>query len=136
MVERTKAEGLDEFQGTVLEVTLEPSQLEGMEDQEQFHIFMEPVDKKIMKNSKTGGFHEWIRLSPKATESSVPEGSVADRYIEEIELLIPEAKKKKLITEVFQLLKDKTFLFKKKKLGRSYEGKEAKGYWVPVKLIG
>jgi len=135
MVERTKALGLEEFEAKVVEVVLEPSNLEGMEDMEQFHISMEPVDKKILKESKTGFFHEWIRLSPKSTETSVPEGSVADRYIEEIELLIPEAKKKKLLSEVFQLIKGKTFLFKRKKLGRSYEGKEARNYWTPVKLI-
>lgn len=134
MVERTKTEMIEEFEGKVEDVTLEPSNLEGVE-QEQFHITITPKDKTILKESKTGMFHEWIRKSAKATDSTVPEGSVADRFIQEIETLFSEAKKLELITEVFALLKGKSFLFKRKILGKSFEGKEARQYWTPVKVL-
>ena len=125
---------IEEFEGLVDEVTVEPSQLKDVE-QEQFHIAIKPKDSSILKESKTGHFHEWIRLSKTATDSTVPEGSVADRYIQEIETLMSEAKKKDNVVEVFALLKGKSFLFKKKILGKSFEGKEARQYWTPVKLL-
>jgi hypothetical protein len=134
MVERTKAEFLEEFEGKVENVTLEPSQLEGQE-QMQYHIEIVPSDSSLLKNAKTGRFHEWIRVSATATDETVPEGSVADKYIQEIELLMPSAKKCKMLNEVFLLFKGHTFLFKRKKLGKSYAGHEAKEYWTPVKLV-
>ena len=134
IVQRTKAEMIEEFEGTVKDVTVEPSQLEDVE-QEQYHIQIEPKDKTILKDSKTGMFHEWIRMSPKATDTTVPEGSIADRYIQEVEMVLSEAKKLENIAEVFALLKGKSFLFKRKVLGKSYEGKESKPKWIPVKLL-
>ncbi len=125
---------IEEFEGEIKDVTIEPSQLKDVE-QEQFHISIKPKDSSILKESKTGMFHEWIRLSKTATDSTVPEGSVADRYIQEIETLISEAKKMDTVVEVFALLKGKSFLFKKKILGKSFEGKEARQYWTPVKLL-
>jgi len=134
MVEITKAEMIEEFDGKVVEVGVEPSQREDIEG-EQVHIQIEPVNKDLLKDSKTGRMHEWVRLSPKSTETTVPEGSIAHRYIQAVEDVIKEAKETEKVLEVFQLLNEKTFTFKRKQLGKSFGGHEAKDYWVPAKLI-
>jgi hypothetical protein len=65
----------------------------------------------------------------------VPEGSVLDRYLKEIEMLIPKAKECKEVEEELKMMKGKSFQFKKKELGRSYQKHDAKGYWTPVRLL-
>jgi len=129
---------IEEFDGKVVEVAIEPSQLKddsGESLGDQVHIQIEPTDKELLKDSKTGKMHDWIRISPKATETTVPEGSVADRFLQAVENIVSEAKKTEKVLEVFQLLNEKTFTFKRQKLGKSFGGHEARDYWVPVKLI-
>jgi hypothetical protein len=138
LVKRTKSETIEEFEGIVDNVEFEEGEFEtkeGKEKRKQYHITMKPKDETLLKDSKTGMFHEWISMSRKATDETVPEGSVADRFIQEVEILLPEAKGKELISEVFALLKGKSFLFKRKVLGKSFEGREAKQYWCPVKVL-
>lgn len=132
MVERIKPGLPDTFVGKVEDVLVEPSQREDIGG-EQYHIVIKPEDIKI--EGKTGMIHEWIRIPPKATESAVPEGSVLDRYLAEIELLIPEAKQKQTHFEVFALIKGKKFKWVKKKLGKSFGGYEAHEYWVPAQVV-
>ena len=134
MVGRTKAEGIEIFDGEVKDVTIEPSQREDISG-EQIHIQIEPLDKSLLKDSKTGCMHEWIRLSPKSTDTTVPEGSTADNYIQEIESVIPEAKKIELVAQVFNIIKGRKFTFVQKRLGKSFKGYEAKNYWVPKKEL-
>lgn len=133
MVRTTTTEGLDEIDGTCTSVAVEKSGK--IEDLEQYHIMIKPTDSSILKESKTGHFHEWIRISPKTTDESVPEGSVIHRYIQEIESLFSEAKKLEMVEEVFHLLVGKRFVWKRKQLGRSYKGFEASDYWCPTKLV-
>lgn len=128
MVERTKSEGFDEFVGVVENVILEPSNL--TDGGEQYHLTMKPEGVEI--TGKTGLMHEWIRVPPKATETSVPEGSVLDKFVQELEVLHNEVKKLGSVPEIFAFLVGKKYLFKKKKLGKSFDGHEAKAYWVPV----
>jgi hypothetical protein len=131
MVERKQAGTFDEFVGKVVDVSREKNEF-GDNDNDQYHITMQPTDREI--KGSTGLMHEWIRLSAKASEESIPEGSVMDKYLTQVELLMPAAKKEKSILGALSVLKGKTFVFRKVKLGRSYEGHEAKGYWVPVIL--
>ena len=134
MVERTKAEGIEEFEGKVNEVVAEDNEMEG-KTSEQYHLSITPIDADLLKNSKTGMMHEWIKIPPTATAGSVPEGSVLDRFIQELEILDSELKQAVTHREALIWLKGKTFLFKKKKLGKAYGGYEAKEYWIPVKLM-
>ncbi len=134
MVERTKAEGIEEFEGKVKEVSIEKSTIAD-EEVEQYHVSIEPINTDLLKKSKTGMFHEWIKIPSTATSNTVPEGSVLDRFIQELEILNSEVKKIETHTEVLNFLKNKTFLFKKKKLGKAYAGHEAKEYWIPVKSL-
>ncbi len=134
MVERTKTEGIEEFEGTITDVTFEKSELKG-EKQEQYHISMTPNDSKLLKDSKTGMLHTWIKFSDKATQKNIPEGSVLDRFLTEIETLHSEVKKLATVDEAMQHIKGKEYLFKTKKLGKAFDGHDAKLYWVPVKEL-
>ncbi len=134
MVERTKTEGIEEFEGTITDITFEQSELKG-DKQEQYHISMTPNDTKLLEDSKTGMLHTWIKFSDKATQESIPEGSVLDRFLTEIETLHTETKKLKTVDETMQFIKGKKYLFKTKRLGKAYDGHEAKAYWVPVKAL-
>lgn len=131
MVERTKAEGLTEFEAKVTDVKIETSTVNN-EEMKQYHIEMKPTDETLVKKGETGLMHNWVRISANATETSVPEGSVLDKFLQEIEMVHPEAKQIANHKEVMELLKDNTYVFKRKKLGKSFGGHEAKEYWVPV----
>jgi hypothetical protein len=135
MVERqVPGEGkrLEEFTGKVTEVVLEKSTFEDTE-QDQYHIVMAPEDIQI--KGKTGALHEWVKLSAKATQKSVPEGSIVERYLSQLEVVLPDAKKAKTLSEAFGMMKGKTFKFKRLKLGRPFQGKPAKEMWTPVELV-
>lgn len=130
MVKRKESGGFDRFEGIIEDIKLEPSQLNPEDQTMQYHLYIKPTNVEV--KGKTGLMHEWIRLSQTTTDDTIPEGSILDRYITEIETVIPETKKIETHTEVFLQLKGKKFLFTKKKLGKAYEGKEAKEYWVPI----
>lgn len=132
MVERTKNLQLEEFQGVVEVVEVTKS---GLKDDvsEQYHIAVRPTNVSV--GGQTGMIHEWVRISAKCTPTSVPEGSVLDRYLQEVEDLIPSAKKCVGHAEVFSLLKGKKFVWRQKKLGKSFDKHEAKDYWCPKQLL-
>lgn len=104
-----------------------------MEGRVQYHLSIKPEGIDI--KGATGVMHEWVPMSPKATENSVPQGSVMDKYLTQIEICISKAKKVETIQEAFDLLKGQKFKFKKIKLGQSFEGHPAKEYIVPVALV-
>jgi hypothetical protein len=128
MVERTKSEGVEEFVGVLKTIEIEDSKFG-----QQYHLQMEPVDKSILKESKTGMFHEWLRITEKTTETSVPEGSVLDNYLKAVERVFRDAKSKKTILKVLEMLKDKKILYVREKLGKSFGGHEAGDHWVPTR---
>ena len=78
MVERNTSTGLEEFKGVVVDVVLEKNTF-GDTDNDQYHLTMKP--EGIVMKGKTGFIHEWVRLSAKATQKSVPEGSIIERYL-------------------------------------------------------
>lgn len=133
-VTRTKAQLFDVFIGRVEDVKIVDDQ-QRVEDQgQQYHIEMDCLDKEI--KGETGKLHEWLRITAKSTEDTVPEGSVLDKYLEELEAILPDARKEGLsVMQVLTMMKTKVFQFRKKKLGRSFEGHEAKQYWTPVRLL-
>jgi hypothetical protein len=128
IVERTSPNVLDEFTGKVVDVVLEKNTFADS-DTDQYHISMEASDVDV--KGKTGLIHEWIRLSPKTKQEAVPEGSVMDKYLTALELVLPEAKKEKAIDGALKLMIGKAFIFKKVKLGRSFEGHPARAMWTP-----
>jgi hypothetical protein len=132
MVDRVGANVLDEFEGKVVDVVLEKNTFADSESS-QYHITMS--GENIEVKGKTGVIHEWIRLSPKTTEESIPEGSIVDKYLTQLEIVLPEAKKAKTLADAFVLMKGKTFLFKKVKLGKAFEGHPARALWLPVQLL-
>ncbi len=56
-------------------------------------------------------------------------------FLQELEDILPEAKKSTEVEQALNLMIGKTFRFKRKKLGRSFQGQEAKEYWTPSRLI-
>lgn len=130
MVQRVETKGLDEFVGTVESVELEV----GIEDRKQYHVVIDPEDIEI--KGQTGRMHEWIPMSPKSKEDALPQGSVMDRFLLQLEIVIKEAKKAVTVKEALQLMVGKKFKFSKIKLGKDFSGHAAKEYIVPVQLMG
>jgi len=131
MVEITKPQTFEKFKGKVESIKIEPSGLKDQEDKERYHLVIEPLDVEI--KGKTGRIHEWLPVSDMATDTSVPEGSILHRYMQELsDIGIDD---KELVNDVFQQMVGKTFLFRKKELGRAFKGHEAKKYWVPKEMI-
>jgi len=132
MVERTESQQWVEFKGQVVDVSLEQPKEE--DRLPQYHIQMKPLDKEI--KGPTGLMHEWVRVSATCSEGSVPRGSVIDRYLEALEDIHgDDVKKLKTVKDVFMFMKNKTYQFKSKVLGRAFQNNPAAEYWVPVKLI-
>lgn len=131
MVKRTEAQTFDEFEGTVESVDIEESTLK--DGGQQYHITINP--ENVVVEGKTGKMHEWVRIPPKATDVTVPEGSVIDRYLIQLELLQDEVKEMEAHAEAFKAMVGKKYLFKRVKHGRAFEDHKAKEYWTPVKLL-
>lgn len=118
--------GFDEFVATIRKIELVPSSfLDNTGNKtNQWHIEMEPEDKTIFKNGKTGAFHEYI--SDKHVE-----GSNLDKYIQECVVADRDLKGAATVEELFKLMKGRKYLFIKKKLGKAFNGMEAAERWVP-----
>lgn len=131
MVERTEAKGLDEFEGTVKSVEKVESKIDNSDGSKayQYEVLMET------DASSTGKMHNWLRIPKTATETSVPDGSVLDRFIQELEVLDKTLRKKDKVEDVLTWMIEKKFKFVKKKLGKAFDGKEAADYWVPVQIL-
>ena len=134
MVLRSQVENIEEFEGEMSNIQLEPSTNEHITGS-QWHFEMSPLNKALLAKSATGKFHEWVKQPGTATDETVPEGCALDRYVQEIEMVHSETKKMTKVSEVFKSVIGKKYLFKKKKLGKAFKGFEAKEYWVPVKEI-
>jgi len=128
MVQRIQATGLDEFPGTIRLIEV----VEGNFGP-QYHLELVPTDKDLIKG-KTGAFHEYIRITPKATDAEVPEGSILDLYLREVESTFKEAKKAETVLDALNCMKGKKIVFRKKILGKAFGGHNASEHWVPVKL--
>ncbi|KKN22980.1 hypothetical protein LCGC14_0909510 [marine sediment metagenome] len=133
MVDRTKAEMIESFDGLCEKVEIVPDQMR--DSGEQIHMEFKPDDEEILKGSKTGRFHEWLRLTDKTTETTVPEGSKIEAYLKEIEVVLPETKKTKKVVEAFMLMQGKKFTFVRKTLGKAFKGHEAKPSFIPQTLL-
>lgn len=129
LVDRTESKGLDEFTGTVKSVALEA----GIGERKQYHITIEPDSIEV--KGPTGVLHEWVPMSPKSTEESVPQGSVMDRYLTQVEICVNAAKKADTVEKALNLMIGKKFRFKRLKLGKDYDGHAARDYIVPVSLL-
>jgi len=129
LVERIESGGLEEFNGTVVSVEAET----GVDERVQYHIKIDPEGIEV--KGPTGALHEWIALSKTASETGVPQGSVVERYLTQIEICISAAKKANTVKEAFELMVGKKFRFKKIKLGKDFDGHKAKEYMVPVALV-
>jgi len=129
MVERKTGE-IEECKAKVDDVQLEDSEVNG-EKQQQVHITLEPQDIDV--GGKTGYLHTWIRVSPSTEETRVPEGSTMDRYLQEVEDIDKDARTEKWY-DAFRAMVGKTYKFKKKTIGKSYQGHAAKRELVPVEI--
>ena len=133
MVERTSSEGVEEFEGQVKLIEVVPDTFN--EGQNQFHIAIAPNDEALLKDTKTGMFHEWLSITKTTTEKSVAEGSKLDNYLKEVEVCIKEAKKCETIKDALETLKGKNIRFVKKVIGRTHDGKESKPAFVPQVVL-
>lgn len=131
MVERTEAKGLDEFEGTVESVEKVESKIDNSDGSKAYQY-------EVVMNtdaSSTGKMYNWLRIPKTATEVSVPDGSVIDRFIQELEVLDRSLKKEENVKDVLDWMVGKKFRFVRKKLGKAFDGKEAADYWVPAQII-
>jgi len=147
MVQRKEqAEQLERFDGKVETVEyirtsykdVDGNVLPDNEQKNQYHLVIEPIDENgidYVKDSKTKRFHAFITMSETSTENSVAGGSIMDNYLTEIEACMPETKKMEGVTDVMFYLKGKSFAWILKKVGRAYQGKEAKQLYVPRTLL-
>jgi hypothetical protein len=125
MVERVEGgKALQEFEAKVISVELE----HGVEDRRQYHIKMDRGgDAKIL--------NEWISLSPRATEETIQQGSVIDRFLTQLEICIKAAKSAKTVGDAMKMMEGKKFRFQRIKLGKDFNGQPAREYYVPVALL-
>ena len=130
MVERTES-NVTEFIGQVVSVDKQPSSLD--ENRECFHIQIDAKDIEV--KGVTGYMHEYFNIPATATEESVPDGSVLDKFLTELEVLDKKLKKVDKVSDALKWLEGKTFKFVKKKLGRAYDGHEAREYWTPIQIV-
>jgi hypothetical protein len=135
MVERkqTDFEPILAFEGDLRGLEIEESEYEGQQIR-QLHMQIEPTDaktKEILKDTKTGMIHNFINISDKTTDEVVIEGSNLEKYLIEIETVLPAAKKAKTYMQAFELLKGKNIRYVYKKLGKAYKQYEGKSYHVP-----
>jgi hypothetical protein len=119
---------LEELDATVEKVEFKKGAFGG-----QYELTLKAHNVEV--KGKTGHFFEWIPLSKTATQEEVPKDSVAEKYLMQLEILLPAAKKAKTLDEVFKLLVGKRFIFKRVKLGRAFEGNPAKEYFFPVRQV-
>lgn len=131
MVQRTESnKKLDDFEGKVVSVELE----EGIDQRKQYHITIDPIGFKV--GGATGKLHEWIGLSPRATQEQVPQGSVMDRYLQQIEICLGKPARDAATVDVaLKMLAGKKFKFSRIKLGKDFDGKSAREYIVPVSQV-
>lgn len=131
MVQRIESTGkMDEIEGFVESVSPETSGATGLA---QYHVVINPTNFKV--KGKTERLHEWIGLSKTATEEQVPQGSVLERYLTQIEICIPAAKRAATVKQAFGMMVGKKFRFQRLKLGKEFEGNPAKEYIVPVAAL-
>jgi hypothetical protein len=127
MVQRIESAGkLEQMEGVVESVDLEKSAL----GTAQYHIKIKPTNVEV--KGSTGVFHEWIPMSRTATEEQVPQGSVMERYLTQVEICVPAAKRVPTIKQALAMLIGKKFRFQRLKLGKDFEGNPAREYFVPV----
>ena len=101
----------------------------------QYHLIIKPttaIGIDFVKDSKTKRFHNYIKVSEKTTPEEIAEDSVLDKFIQEVEVVLPKTKQIKTHVEVINVLVGKKFRWIQKRLGRSFEGKEGRSYWVPI----
>ncbi len=120
---------IESFEGLCEKVEVVPDQMR--EGGEQIHMEFKPDDEKLLEGSKTGRFHEWLRLTDKTTDTTVPEGSKIEAYLKEIEVVLPETKKAKKVVDAFKAMEGKKFKFVRKTLGKAFKGHEAKPSFIP-----
>jgi|TARA_R100001530_G_scaffold136375_1_gene116836 hypothetical protein len=133
MVEVTKSELVSEFDGVCKTIEVVEDQLN--EGQQQIHLEIEPCDPDLLKNSKTGRFHVYLRMTKSCTENSVAEGSVIHRYLQEVNAALPESKDKDLLLDSIRTLKDKKMHYVSKVLGKSYGGHESRAVFIPQRAL-
>ena len=133
MVERIKADLITEFDGICRKVEIVPDQMNA--GQEQYHLEVEPDDKEILKDSKTGCFHVWLRITKKSTTEGVAEGSNLDMYLREVEVAVPVAKKVKTVLDALKTIEGKHIHYVSKIIGRSYGGFDARPVFIPQREI-
>lgn len=126
MVKKTESQAFTEVTALVEDVIYEPAQKADFPN--QYHLILDAKDQEI--KGKTGKLHEWIAETGTCTEDSVPVGSVIERYVDAIENIEGEKEK---VADAFKALKGNSYLFKKKVLGKSFEGHKAREYLTPIK---
>lgn len=130
VVMRVEATGkLDELEGVVENVAFETNAI----GNGQYKITIRPTNVKV--KAPSGCFFEWIPMSKTATEEQVPQGSVMERFLTQLEICLPAAKRARTLSEAFGMLKGKKFAFHRVKLGKDFDGHPAREYLVPVRAL-
>ena len=132
MVEIVETKGLDSFDGKIVDVELKEGDYG-----EQYIMKIEPFDKSLIKKGKTGAFWNYLRVSDTSDDKALAKGSVLEQFFTAVCRIDADMKKLANLTvpEFMNKLKGKSYTFNAEKLGKSFEGHEARKTWLPVKKL-
>lgn len=121
---------LEKFDGKVEEVKAETGEY-GV----QYIMKLVPFDKTLIKQGKTGAFWNYLRVSETSSDSEMAKDSVMEKFYTAVCRVDEDLKKAKTLPEFFNLIKGKSYTFTSEKLGKAFEGHEARKIWLPSKKL-
>lgn len=128
-IEIKKSGSFDTFSGTVKKVETTEGKTKDGEKTVQIMITISTPD------TKKGVMYEWVGLPDSATDDSLPEGSNAAKYYQDISVLVPDVKKATTVFAAFKALEGRNFQWVKKTYGKTFKGNNPKEFWVPLKEL-
>lgn len=129
-LQRTQA-GFDEFVGKCDKVEIVESDEVETDDGQPVRQVAITISTDA---TKTGKMYTWVKISETTTEDATPQDSAIDKYVQAIEEVhTSECKKLTKWFDMFKLLEGNTYKWKRKIIGKGFEGKKPKEAWIPVK---
>jgi len=129
-IKETESTMLEGFEGKIVSVELKDTEFGS-----QYVMQIEPFDKTLIKQGKTGMFWNYIRVSKTSGEKEMAKDSVLTKFVNAVYRIDKESKKPDSVAEFFNYLKGKSYEFTKEALGKAFKGHEAREFWLPVKKL-
>jgi hypothetical protein len=129
-IQEIESKALEGFEGKIVDVELKQG-----EYTPQYIMKIEPFDKTLIKQGKTGCFWNYIPVSPTSSDTGMAKKSVLNNFINAVYRIDKDSKKFNSVPEFFNYLKGKSYEFSKEALGASFKGHDARDFWLPVKKL-